>query len=213
MRTAFVAAAVGVLCLGAATMGQAPKADGPRVLLDVTGYQSGKYLLTIEGSAVTIEAATVIDPYSPDPDVPVPPQPEPDSDFVKVVVGAVQAIPESDARHAAALKLAKTYEMLAGQDIPVDKVVNAVETIAKLALQADAKAWEGVRKVVETRLGQCQTEADCDKILAEATEAIESTIPASELDPAAAAESYGFDWDTFLDFLMKLLTMLLPLII
>jgi hypothetical protein len=84
-------------------------------------------------------------------------------------------------------------------------------------LSGDKAAWGGVLAVVNTAVGKASTAADCAGVFDSAAMAVLSTVPASGdgSDEAmqAAAERYGFDWTSFMEFLMKLLTVLLPLII
>ena len=192
-------------------IGQAPTAQ--RTGIDITGQQ-GTFLLTINGSQVTLEPYTIVVPNGPNP--PVPPVPPAPSDLTAKIVAEVAKIPANEARHGVALKLSKTYEMLAQQSIPPDKAVNAISTITRLALgTTDANTWQGVLTLVNGSIGNCISESACDAKLLEASQAISSTIPASDIGDGeqAAAELYGIDWDAFLSFLMQLLTMLLPLII
>lgn len=183
------------------------------VAVDITGVGDGRYVLEISGSVATVTPLTLLT-VGPVPPGPGPgPGPEP-SEFSKVVVVEVNKIAANDSRHAAALKLSKTYEMLADQTIPADKTVEAVNTIAKLALGSDAATWSGVTAVVNQALGKCTTEAAADAVLNGAASAIASTVPSSgDEDMAAVAERYGLDWEKFLSFLMDLLIKLLPLLI
>lgn len=143
------------------------------------------------------------------PDDPVVP---PGTPFAQAVTAAVNAIPATDQRHAAALKLAKVYEALAGQKLPPAKAVEAISTIINLGLGKDSKVLEGVYSVVNAAVAKCADEAAVSAVLAQAAEAVQATVPASG-DEKAAAERYGIDWDKFLTFIMDLLVKLLPIIL
>lgn len=190
-------------------------ADGTLwVALNLTTDQvlpSGRYLFVKVDKATGKVETTLVDMQGGDPVVPDPVVP-PNSAFAKAVIAEVNKLAATEKRHECALKLSKTYEMLAGQTIAVDKTVEAVSTITTLALSSDAAAWSGVFGVVTAELAKCKTEAEADKILTAAGEAVGSTVPDAG-DEKAAAERYGFDWDKFMEFLMQLLTVLLPLII
>ena len=173
----------------------------------------GVYVLTISsGQVSSLVPLPIIKPSGPVP--PPPPPPPPVDDLSKAVTAEINKIPATDARHAAAMKLAKTLEVLAQQAIPPDKTVSAVTTIANLALGSDAQAWSSVLAVVNSALGKCTTELACDTVLTQAAAAVTATVPTSaDGDINALAEAYGFDWDKFLDFLMQLIMLLLPLFI
>lgn len=185
---------------------QDPLGDAPLVVVIKTGQQY--FLFSVTGGVATVTAIEVVD-LIPNPDP--PPQPPP-SELSAVIVAEVEKIAENDARHAAALKLSATYEMLADQTIPVGKTASAVNTIANLALSSDAATWSGVTAVVNAALGKCATEAAADAVLKNVSGAIASTVPSAG-DTAEAAARYGLDWEKFLAFLMDLLIKLLPLLI
>lgn len=153
-------------------------------------------------------------PLVPPVDPPVVPPVVPVSAFAKSVADAVAKIPVSDKRHEAALKLSKTYQMLAGQTLPPAKAVEAVDKIVAMVLSAsDVATWAGVSSEVTAALAKCTTESAVSAVLNEASVAVGASVPASGDDEKATAELYGIDWDAFMKFLMQLLTMLLPLII
>lgn len=141
----------------------------------------------------------------------VPPQP-PQTDLAAQIVAEINKVPVSDKRHEVALKLSKTYEMLAGQKLPPSKAAEAVKTIVSLALGSDSGVLSGACSVVNAALGKATTEAAVSDVLKQAADAVGSTVPSAG-DEAETAAKYGIDWEKFLAFLMQLLTMLLPLII
>lgn len=164
------------------------------------------------------------------PDVPTPPNPPVPSDLAKAIVAAVNAIPVNDARHTAALKLAAVCQVIGGQvadgKIHPTDAAQALSLVAKAALAKDATAWSGVLTVIESALTKATTADASAKVFSAAGAAVLSTVPNSAdavatlqsgplKDNAAfksLAQKYGFDWDTFLAFLIQLLTLLLPLI-
>lgn len=148
----------------------------------------------------------------------VPPVVPPVSKFAKDVTDAVAKIPVSDKRHAAAMKLTATYQMLAGQvkegKIHPTNASQAAYLICPIALGADKDAWAGVFSLVNAEVGKAGTPEATAAVFTTAADAVLSTVPvASDGDMATAAERYGFDWDSFLAFLMELLKILLPLIV
>ncbi len=173
---------------------------------------AGYYL--IQGDQIV--AAQIVGPS--DPVVP-PPVIVPDSDLKKQIVAAVNQIPATDARHTAALKLSAVYQALAGKvrdgTIPPGSAVTAVDLLGKAALgTADAKTFAPVIAVVDAALSKATTATAIAGILTEAADAVASTVPASgDESMGALATRYGFDWDKFLEFIMQLLQVLLPLII
>ena len=190
-------------------------AQGPVFKITKPGY----YQL-LNGRLAPVQVIDVDDPTPPlPPDDPTPP-PQPATDLAKAVTAAVQKIPVSDKRHAAAMKLTATYQMLGGQvkdgKIHPASAVKAAEMICPIALGADGKAWAGVFSVVNAAVGKAGTPAATAAVFDEAATAVLAMVPAAgdgEDAMAAAAERYGFDWTTFMAFLMQLLQMLLPLII
>ena len=150
------------------------------------------------------------------PDDPIVPPPT--TEFSKAVTTAALLIPVSDKRHTAAMKLTATYQMLGGQvkdgKIHPANAVAAADMICPIALGVDGKAWQGVFSVVNAELAKAGDAAACASVFDAAATAVLSTVPAAaDGDMQAAAQRYGFDWDVFMEFLMKLLVMLLPLII
>lgn len=143
---------------------------------------------------------------------PVDPPVTPVNDLTQAITAAVNAVPAGDKRNAAALKLSKIYEMLAGQKLPPAKAVEAVNTIVNLGLGSDKETLAGVYSVVNAALGKCTTEAAVSAVLTEAADAVGASVPASG-DERQTAEKYGIDWDKFLSFIMQLLTVLLPIIL
>lgn len=148
----------------------------------------------------------------------VPPVVPPVSKFAKDVTDAVAKIPVSDKRHEAAMKLTATYQILAGQvkdgKIHPTSAVQAAELICPIALGSEKAAWTGVFAIVNDAVGKAGTADATAAVFTAAADAILATVPAaSDGDMKAAAERYGFDWDSFLAFLMELLKILLPLII
>jgi hypothetical protein len=174
----------------------------------VYNLPSGQYVITGEVRAV----GPVISPDGPVVPPPVVPPPVVPATLTKAVTDAVNAIPSSDKRNAAALKLSKVYGMMAGQKLPPAKAVEAVNTIVNLGLGADSKTLEGVYAVVNAALGKCTTDAAVSAVLSEAADAVGATVPASG-DEHQTAEKYGIDWDKFMSFIMQLLTVLLPIIL
>ena len=190
-------------------------AASPAFAQRVYNLPAGSYVITGEVRAV----GPVINPdgpiVPPGPDDPVVP---PQTAFAKAVTDAVAKIPASDKRHTAALKLTATYQMLAGQvkdgKIHPANAVQAADLICPIALGADKKDWGGVFSVVNDAVGKAGTPEATAAVFTAAADAVLSTVPAAgDGDMAAAAERYGFDWDSFLAFLMQLLQILLPLII
>lgn len=221
MRYLPLAATLAVICVIGISAALLPSqaADDPSagiVALDITGLPKALYCLDTRTDPPTVTPLTLV-PIGPAPG-PVPePDPTPDADLTKSIVAAVEKIPADDSRHAVALQLAKVYEMLAGQTIPADKTIVAVNTIVKMMILDDVTEWSGVLDVVNEALGKCKTEAEADAVLVAASSAISSTVPAGDLstDDAykEAAGKYGLDWEKFLEKLIQLLTVLLPLII
>lgn len=157
---------------------------------------------------------------SPDTPVPPTPTPTPVDEFSKAVVAAVNKIPATDARHAAAMKLSAVCQVL-GEQVTGGKIhptdgAQAFQLIGKAALAKDAKTWTNVLEVIETALTKATTAESSADVLTTAGVAVLSTVPAAGDGTTetmrAAAEKYGFDWDKFLEFLMQLLVLLLPLI-
>jgi hypothetical protein len=155
------------------------------------------------------------------PSVPVvppvdPPVVLPTTDLAKAVVAEISKLPATDKRHTAAMKLTATYQMLAGQvkdgKIHPTNAVAAADMICPIALGTDGKAWASVFSVVNAAVGKAGTAEATAAVFDEAATTTLSTVPASG-DLEATAERYGFDWTSFLAFLMKLLEILLPLII
>ena len=151
-------------------------------------------------------------PVIPPNDPVVPPQ----TPFAQAVTAAVTAIPESDKRHQAAMKLTATYQMLAGQvkdgKLHPTSAVAAAELLCPIALGSDKAAWGPVLAVVNAEVGKAGTPEATAAAFTQAADAVLATVPASG-DLQAAAERYGFDWDKFMTFLMELFLKLLPLII
>lgn len=148
------------------------------------------------------------------PDVPNPPTTE----FSKAVTAAVTMLPANDQRHAAALKLAAVYRLLAQQvkdgKIHPTSAVKGAELLCPAALGADSKDWGGVFLVVNAAVGKAGTPDATAAVFVEAADTVQSTTPAGDYDDMQmAASRYGFDWDKFMTFLMQLLQVLLPLII
>jgi len=172
--------------------------------------EPGYYM--ISGSQIVSFApgGPVILPVDPVVDPVVPPV----STLTKTIASRIASIPATDKRHEVALKLSKTYQMLAGQTLPPAKVVEAVDKIVAMVLSAsDVATWAGVSSEVTAALAKCTTESAVSAVLNEASVAVGASVPASGDDEKATAELYGIDWDAFMKFLMQLLTMLLPLII
>lgn len=149
---------------------------------------------------------------------PVVPPVIPVSAFSKAVTDAVAKIPASDKRHESALKLTATYQMLAGQvkdgKIHPTSAVQAADLICPIALGSEKAAWSGVFSIVNDAVGKAGTADATAAVFTAAADAVLSTVPAAgDGDMKAAAARYGFDWDSFLAFLMQLLQILLPLII
>ena len=149
---------------------------------------------------------------------PVVPPVIPVSQFSKSVTDAVGKIPASDKRHESALKLTATYQMLAGQvkdgKIHPTSAVQAADLICPIALGSEKAAWSGVFSIVNDAVGKAGTADATAAVFTAAADAVLSTVPAAgDGDMKAAAARYGFDWDSFLAFLMQLLQILLPLII
>lgn len=166
-----------------------------------------------------IQGGTLV-PFGTQP-IPTPdptPDPTPVSDLSKAVVAEINKIPVSDKRHTAAMKLTATYQMLGGQvrdgKIHPTNAVAAADLICPIALGADGKQapWPGVFSVVNAAVGKAGTVEATAAVFDEAATATLSTVPASG-DLEATAERYGFDWTSFLAFLMQLLQILLPLIV
>jgi hypothetical protein len=175
---------------------------------------AGKYL--IDGAVRAIGPVIAPGgPVVPPPDDPVVP---PELEFGNAVKAAVNKIPVSDARHAAAMKLSATYQMLGGQvkdgKIHPTSAVKAAEMICPIALGSDGKAWGGVFAVVNAAVGKAGTPEATAAVFDAAASAVLVTVPASsDGDMEKAAAQYGFDWTSFMAFLMQLLQILLPLII
>lgn len=152
------------------------------------------------------------------PDDPVDPPVPPVSDLSKAIVAEIGKVAASDKRHTAAMKLTATYQMLAGQvrdgKIHPTNAVAAADMICPIALGADGKQapWPAIFAVVNAAVGKAGTAEATAAVFDEAAAATLSTVPASG-DLEAAAERYGFDWTSFMAFLMQLLQILLPLII
>lgn len=146
---------------------------------------------------------------------PVPPTP-PQSDMTKAIKEAVNAIPANDKRHETALKLTATYQMIAEQvrtdKIPLVSASEATSLISKVAIGSEATKWAAVMAIVNLELTKATSLSAAAGILDQAAAAVSSSVPdAGDMD--AAAERYGFDWNTFMQFLMELLKVLLPLIV
>ena len=181
--------------------------------ITVWKLESGYYI--VSGSQILSfpPNGPVVPPVTPD----VPPV-VPTTEFQKRVGDAVMSIPASDARHQAALKLTATYQMLAGQvkdgKIATANAVAAADLICPIALGTDKGAWAPVFSVVNDAVSKAGTPEATAKVFTDAADAVLSTVPASgDGDMKAAATRYGFDWDKFMEFLMQLLQILLPLII
>lgn len=156
-------------------------------------------------------------PIPPTPEPPTPPVPPvPVNEFAKAIVAEINKVAATDKRHTAAMKLTATYQMLAGQvkdgKIHPTNAVAAADMICPIALGTDGKAWAGVFAVVNAVVGKAGTAEATAAVFDDAAGAVLSTVPASG-DLEAAAERYGFDWSTFMAFLLQLLQILLPLII
>lgn len=190
----------------------------------VYNLPAGQYLITGEVRAV----GPVISPDGPvvPPVVPpvTPPVVPPVNEFAGKVTAAVNKIATSDKRHEAALKLSATYQMLAGQvrdgKIHPASAVQAADLICPIALGSEGKTWANVFAVVNAEVGKAGEAGACASIFTAAAEAVLSTVPAgadedlsTDTGLQAAAARYGFDWTTFMAFLMELLKVLLPLII
>ncbi len=191
--------------------------------LKVYKLDAGHYLIT--GTNVSVQPVQIVTPDVPTP----PPPPVPVDELSKAVTAAVNTIPATDARHAAALKMAAICQVLGGQ-ISAGKIhptdaAQALQLIGKAGLGKDAKTWEPVLAVIESALSKATTAEASAKVLDTAGAAVLATVPASDAavatmqaggeDNAAfksLAEKYGFDWNKFLEFIMQLLMVLLPLI-
>jgi hypothetical protein len=173
-------------------------------------------------------------PVVPPPDDPVVPPPVvPVATLTKAVTDAVNAIPASDKRHAAAVKVSGLYQMIGSKveddTLPFASAGAAVAWMLKPAIGvSDAATWDGVNAVVEKALSGCQTKAACVTALNQAASAVTSTVPASEkacaaLEPGIMlgdnkafqelAKVYGIDWNAFLMTLLELFLKFLPHII
>ena len=167
-------------------------------------------------------------PVIPPNDPVVPPQ----TPFAQAVTAAVTAIPESDKRHQAAMKLTATYQMFAGQlkdgKLHPTSAVAAAELLCPIALGSDKAAWGPVLAVVNAEVGKAGTPEATAAVFTQAAEVVLSTVPNS--GPALAmmqagmmmgeneemtklAKSFGFDWSKFMEFVMDLFLKLLPFII
>jgi len=149
------------------------------------------------------------------PDDPVVP---PSTPFAQAVTAAVNQIPATDKRHQSAMKLAATYQMLAGQvkdgKIHPSNAVQAAELICPIALGSEKAAWSGVFSVVNAEVGKAGTPEATAEVFTTAADVILASVPAiGDGDMQAAAQRYGFDWDKFMSYLMQLLQVLLPLIV
>ena len=201
-----------LLCAAVLAASFASAADAVKIY----NLPAGQYLISGEVRAigpVISPDGPVVPPVPPvDPVVPTP------TVFSKAVVAEVNKIPASDKRHESALKLTATYQMLAGQikdgKIHPSNAVQAADLICPIALGADKSAWTGVFAIVNAAVGKAGTPEATAGVFTTAADAVLSTIPAAgDGDMAAAAARYGFDWDSFMSFLMELLKILLPLII
>lgn len=216
-------AMLAVTWCGGWTVGQTQvfAADAPAAAADVetlTVYRintPGDYVM--QGNTL-VRYGSIPTPPVPPPDDPVVPPVVPVSDLSKAIVAEISKIPASDKRHTAAMKLTATYQMLAGQvrdgKIHPTNAVAAADMICPIALGADGKQapWPAVFAVVNAAVGKAGTTEATAAVFDEAATATLSTVPASG-DLEATAERYGFDWTSFLAFLMELLKILLPLII
>lgn len=219
-RTVMLAIAVAMLAVawwGGWTVGQTQvfAADAPAAasVQTITVYRvtAGDYV--IQGGVIVPFGQQPTPPNPPEP--PTPPTP-PVSDLAKSIVAEINKLPATDKRHTAAMKLTATYQMLAGQvkdgKIHPTNAVAAADLICPIALGTDGKTWAGVFSVVNAAVGKAGTAEATAAVFDEAATATLSTVPASG-DLEATAERYGFDWSTFMAFLMQLLQILLPLII
>jgi hypothetical protein len=195
-------------------------AASPAFAQRVYDLPAGQYLITGEVRAIG-PVISPDGPVVPPPVDPVVPPVVPVPQFSKSVTDAVGKIAVSDKRHESALKLTATYQMLGGQvkdgKIHPTNAVAAADMICPIALGSDGKTWAGVFTVVNTAVGKAGTPEATAAVFDAAATAILSTVPAagdgSDEDMQQAAERYGFDWTTFMAFLMQLLQILLPLII
>ncbi len=224
IRLVVFALAMFAVCFGAI-------AADKTIVVGPDGQQltAGKYwaiTLHQDGSAPAVSLAIDVG-GGPNPPVP----PEPVSDLAKNVVAAVNKLPANDARHSAAMKLAAVCQVL-GEQVGTGKIhptdsAQAFQLIGKAALAKDATTWGNVLGVIESALTKATTADAAAKVLNTAGSAVLSTVPDSS-DAVetmtgggplkdnqafkALAEKYGFDWNAFLQFVMQLLTLLLPLI-
>jgi hypothetical protein len=193
---------------------------------------AGDYLITgdVRPIGPVIVPGTVVpppvDPIVPPPVVPV-------ATLTKAVTDAVNAIPASDKRHTAAVKVSAVYQMIGSKveddTLPFASAGAAVAYMMKPALGvSDAATWAGVSAIVEAKLNGCQSKADCLTTLNTAASAVLATVPASEsavasLEPGvmradsevmqSLAKTYGIDWNAFLMILLELFLKFLPMII
>lgn len=223
---------------GGWTVGQTQvfAADAPAAAADVetfTVYRintPGDYVM--QGNTLVRYGSIPTPPFPPPDDPVVPPTPPvPVDELSEAVTAAVNTIPATDARHAAALKMSAICQVL-GSQISTGKIhptdgPQALQLIGKAGLGKDAKTWEPVLAVIESALAKATTAEASAKILETAGAAVLATVPDSDAAVAtmqaggeigenaafkSLAEKYGFDWDKFLEFLMQLLMLLLPLI-
>jgi len=181
--------------------------------MTVWKLEAGYYMVSGSQIIAFPPSGPVVPPVDPvvSPVVPV-------TAFAKSVTDAVAKIPVNDKRHESALKLTATYQMLAGQikdgKIHPTSAVQAADLICPIALGAEKNSWTGVFALVNDAVGKAGTADATAAVFTAAADAVLSTVPAAgDGDMKAAAERYGFDWDSFLAFLMQLLQILLPLII
>lgn len=201
----------------------------------VYNLPSGQYLITGEVRAI----GPVISPDGPVvPPVVVPPVTPPVippvNSFAANVTAVVNAIPVSEQRHAAAVKICGVYQMVGSKveddTLPFASAGSAVSWLLKPAIGAtDAATWAGVNAIVEAKLNGCQSKADSLAALNTAASSVLATAPKSEAAVAALepgvmlddnetfqtlAKAYGFDWNVFLMTLLELfMKYFLPMII
>lgn len=221
-RLSCLAAVLVALCVSVVSAAEpifSGHCEGGHVVLDFGDGvpEDGCYTLCTEKGEITICPAVrlTVGP-SPKP-VPGPdPKPEPVNEFAKSVVAAVNKIPVSDKRHELAMKLSAVYNMLSQQvqsgGIHPTNAVQAADLLCMTVLGGEKNTWAGVTAIVNAAVSKAGTAEATALVLTQAGDAVLSTVPASgDLEQAAAR--YGFDWTTFMAFLMELLKILLPLII
>lgn len=176
-----------------------------------------------------IEAGKIVPFGAPTPTPEPEPQPEPTTSLTKAVVAEINKIAANNARHAAATKLGKSYEMLAGQTVSPAKAVDVSRAVVAFMLTStEAQSLAGAVSVVNAALAKCTTDAAVSAVFSEAGAACVSTVPNSEAalsqmgtklkagetdEFKALGERYGIDWAAFMQMLVQFMTVILPIIL